>query len=253
MLRGSRADENLTAELESHIAMHTEDGVRSGLHPEEARRQALIQLGGAEQIREAHRIRRTLPWLEILVHDAGYSLRQLRNSPGFALTSVLTLVLAIGANSAVFSLVHAIPLRRLPFNAPSRVFSVAGFSAVGLDYDPKSHNSEAAFAAPARSFVEAILIALAGGFILFTVSTRNAKNVVMNATAMILTVMKQSILGPKSAVVPASAGTDPEDSTFTRTSAGSTNDEFSRQNDSTRALGALISYPLEQRRRRSIS
>jgi macrolide transport system ATP-binding/permease protein len=148
----SRADEDFATELESHIAMHTEDGVRSGLHPEEARRQALIQLGGAEQIREAHRIRRTLPWLEILAHDAGYSLRQLRYSPCFALTSVLTLALAIGANSAVFSLVHAILLRQLPFNAPSRVFSVAGFSAVGLGYDLKSHQSEATFAATTRSF-----------------------------------------------------------------------------------------------------
>ena len=60
---GQAAEEDFAAELESHVAMHTEDGVRAGLTLEEARRQALIKLGGAEQTRQAYRERRTLPWV----------------------------------------------------------------------------------------------------------------------------------------------------------------------------------------------
>jgi hypothetical protein len=56
-----RVDAEFQAELESHIAMHTEDGVRAGLSPEEARRRALMRLGGVEQTRQAYRERRTLP------------------------------------------------------------------------------------------------------------------------------------------------------------------------------------------------
>jgi putative ABC transport system permease protein len=147
-----RRDADFEAELESHIALHTDAGIRAGLDPVEARRQALIRLGGAEQIRQTYRERSTLPWLENLRLDARYAIRQLRNSPGFTVTAILTLGLAIGANTAIFTLVHAILLRQLPFNDPSRVLMVDNGIDVGLGFDMRAKSEAASFNEAAASF-----------------------------------------------------------------------------------------------------
>lgn len=131
LLRPRRADADFAAELESHIAMHTEDGIRAGLAPEEARRQALIQIGGAEQARQAHRDRRTLPWLESLVQDLRYGLRSLRRSPGFTLTVVLTLALGIGAATAMLTVIDHVLLRPLPFRDAGRLVLIKEHGAKG--------------------------------------------------------------------------------------------------------------------------
>jgi predicted permease len=121
VFRSRRSEDEFTAELESHIALHTDAGIRAGLTPAEAHRQALIRLGGAEQTRQAHRDRRTFPWLESLLQDLRYAVRQLVKSPGFAIAAILTLSLAIGANTAIFSVVNAILRHPAGVDHPERV------------------------------------------------------------------------------------------------------------------------------------
>src|SRR6201995_1444786 len=111
------------AELESHIAEHVNEGLRSGLSETEARRQALLRIGGAEQVRQAYRDRATLPLLESLMRDVRYALRGFRRNPVFAITAILTLALGIGATTAVFSVVDRILFRPLPYQDPDRIVS----------------------------------------------------------------------------------------------------------------------------------
>ena len=123
-MRARNSDDEFAAELASHVALHTEDGVRNGLPPEEARRQALIRLGGAEQTRQSYRERSRLPLLEELSHDMTYSLRVLRKNPAFAIVTILTLALGIGANTALFSIVNTVLLNPLPYPHPEELISV---------------------------------------------------------------------------------------------------------------------------------
>jgi predicted permease len=120
-LRRDDAAQEFDAELEAHVAMDTEAGIKAGLDAREARRQALVRLGGAEQARQAHRERRGYPWLEQLMQDIRYGFRTLRRAPGFAVTAVLTVGLGIGACTAIFSLVNAVLIRSLPYGDPDRL------------------------------------------------------------------------------------------------------------------------------------
>jgi predicted permease len=119
-----RKDRELEEEIESHIQMHIEDNLRLGMSAEEARRQAMIKLGGTESTKEAYRDQRSLPLLETLWRDIRYSARQLRKNPGFTAVSVLTLAICIGANLSVFAVIDAILVRSLPFPEPDRLVVV---------------------------------------------------------------------------------------------------------------------------------
>ena len=117
------------AELQSHIAMDVEARMGAGASREEARKEALMQLGGAEQARQAYRERATLPPLESFLQDVRFALRQMRRAPGFTMTAVLTLALGIGANAVIYTLVDSILLRPLPYARQDRLVRIAGTNA----------------------------------------------------------------------------------------------------------------------------
>src|SRR5437667_2745016 len=122
--RKAQRDRDLAAEMESHLQMHIEDNLRSGMSPAEARRQAFIKLGGIEQTKEIYRDRRSLPFFETMLQDFRYGARMLRKNPGFTAVVVLTVALGVGANAAIFSVVHAVLLKSLPYPESDRLVMV---------------------------------------------------------------------------------------------------------------------------------
>jgi putative ABC transport system permease protein len=117
-------DRDLHAELVSHLEMHIEENLRAGMNVEEARRAALIKLGGIEQTKESVRDRRGLPVLESLFRHLRFGFRLLRKNPAFASIAVLTLALGIGVNTAIFSVVYGALLAPLPMPHPEQLVMV---------------------------------------------------------------------------------------------------------------------------------
>ncbi len=123
-VRPARSEEDLTREIGSHLELLQDDFRRRGMSPDEARLAAKRAYGGIEQAKELHREARSWLWLEQVRQDIRFSIRTLRNSPGFSLTAVLTLALGIGANTAIFSLIDAVMVKALPVNHPEQLVQV---------------------------------------------------------------------------------------------------------------------------------
>ena len=122
-LKGAR-ERDLAEEIESHLQMHIDDNIRAGMSPGEAKRVAVIKLGGVDSTKEAYRDRSTIPFLESLAQDLRFTLRQLRRSPAFTVTATVMVALGIGASVAIFAFVDAALIKPLPYHNSSRLLFV---------------------------------------------------------------------------------------------------------------------------------
>lgn len=124
LLPNARRERELADELEGHLQLHSDDNIRRGMSPEDARRDAVLKLGGIEPTKEIYRDRRGVPFLENAMQDVRYALRQLRKNPGFAATAIFILALGICASVSIFAFVDAALIKPLPYENPSRLISV---------------------------------------------------------------------------------------------------------------------------------
>lgn len=125
---------DLDAELKSHIEMHYEDNLRSGMPPKEARRQAFLHLGGLESTRQAYWERTTIPFIETILQDLSFAVRQFARSPGFTWTAIGVFALGVAACLAVFAFVDSALVKPLPYQDPARLVAVFESAPIGPRY-----------------------------------------------------------------------------------------------------------------------
>ena len=133
LFRRAGLDDDVQEELRAHIEMRTADNIANGMSPDAARRDALLKFGNPVAMKEQVVSVDAALGLDNFFRDVRYAFRQLRRSPGFAVTAILTLALGIGANSAIFSMVDAVLLRPLPFHNPNRLVAVKTIEPGRLD------------------------------------------------------------------------------------------------------------------------
>ena len=126
-----------SAELDAHLQSHIDDNLHAGMTLDEARRDALVRLGGVNQTVAVYREQRGLPMLEKIGRELRQAFARLRRSPGFAVAAVLSLALAIAANVSIFVVVERVVINPLPYPDSARL--------VALDFGMPSRNIPTGF------------------------------------------------------------------------------------------------------------
>src|SRR6185437_12980773 len=124
LLDKEATERELDDEIRAYIDMLTAENIAAGMSPEMARRQALLQAGGIEQVKEQVREVRRGRTIEGIAADLRQALRTLKNNPGFAILATLMLALGIGATTLVFSVFYSVLLKPLPFREPGRLVQI---------------------------------------------------------------------------------------------------------------------------------
>ncbi len=119
-----QADAELDDEVRGYAEMLADEKVGRGVDTQQAQREAQMELGGVEQVKERTREARAGYFIETLWQDVLYGARMLRKNPGFTIVAVLTLALGIGANTAIFSVIESVMFRPLPFSAPDQIVRI---------------------------------------------------------------------------------------------------------------------------------
>lgn len=125
LIRKSETEKQLDSELRFHVEQLTTDYMARGMDPDHARRQALLEFGGMEGIKEECRESRRVHMLDTFLQDVRYGLRLLRRSPGFALVTIMTLAIGMGANTAMFSALDAMLLHPMAFPDLDRLIALS--------------------------------------------------------------------------------------------------------------------------------
>ena len=133
LFRRAQADQELDDELRDHVERRTQEYIAKGLVPEEARREALMEMGGIEKRKEECRDVRRVRWLQDLAQDLRFGLRMLRKSPAFTAIAIATLAIGIGANGAIFAVIENVLLKPLPFPDSAQLVDLGhDVSGIGL-------------------------------------------------------------------------------------------------------------------------
>jgi predicted permease len=124
LLRARRLDRELDGEIQAHLELAERDARAAGLSPDEARRAARRAFGSIDRIKEEHRDRRSIRWMDTFTKDVRYGLLLLWRDPAFAVVAIGVMAIGIGANTAMFSLMDAALFKPLPFPEPERIVRV---------------------------------------------------------------------------------------------------------------------------------
>ncbi|HWZ32850.1 MAG TPA: ABC transporter permease [Bryobacteraceae bacterium] len=169
-----RLDDDFNTELEAHIAMLTDENLRRGFSPDEARRAAILAIGGVTRVKEERREGRSFTVIEAFFKDLRYAVRMLLKNPGFTLVAVITLALGIGVNTTLFTAFNAVALKPLPVRDPYNVVRLERWFENGNHGDVQyafsypeyvhfNQQNQAFSSLTAVSWPEPVLAALASG------------------------------------------------------------------------------------------
>ena len=142
LLRRGTVENELDEELRFHLEQQVEKHVRGGLTREEALRRTRLEFGALGRVKEDCRESHGISFLETTVQDIRYALRQLRKTPAFTVTVLLTLALGIGANAAIFTLVNAVLLKSLPVVDPGTLYRLGDNNACCINGGIQSNEGD---------------------------------------------------------------------------------------------------------------